>query len=224
LLGSLLRGRRQIEVVFDSDLAPDAVVAFYREQLAALGWRMPEESTRGGFTHGSATQSVTFCRSARGPALFIDATAAAVTQVRLTLRVDERRRCGRSGQSDLFARIPPLTPPAGDQQRAMGGSGGDDSVYMTGLLTTDRVMQEIADHYQAQLARAGWVRHAASTTESTTVITYTITDEDGLPWRGSLFLLQRPGSLREYLLLVWLEADEGATVPDGGWAAWSRRS
>jgi len=223
LLGSLMRGRQQIDVVFDTTLTPDAVLAFYREGLATAGWRMPKAREHGGFAHGSPTRDVTFCRSERGPGLRVDAVpATGVTQVRLTVLVDERNRCGGAGRQDPFARIPPLTTPEGSEQRAMGGSGDGARAHATAKLTTDLEVKAVADHYRLQLDRVGWVQSEAGEAGPAAWAAYSFTDETGAPWRGSLFVMRQPGAPREYVLQVWVDAGEATTAPDGGWAAWAR--
>jgi hypothetical protein len=128
------------------------------------------------------------------------------------------RGMGGAGRHDIFSRIPRLTPPIGGEQRAMGGSGGGDSAHATATLTVDLEVQAVADHYRAQLDQAGWARGDTGQAGPAAWSTHTFTDEDGSPWRGSFFLLQRPRAPREYMLQVWVEADTDAAASPADWA------
>ena len=219
--GSLIRGRQRITILLDTDLSPDATIAFYRDRLGAAGWTLADTHDRGGFSHGEATRNVPFCRSKRGPTLRVDAVSVAdVTQIQLELHLDEHYLC-RGKRHDIFERIPRLTPPAGEQ-RAMGGSGSEESAFTSARLTTDLDLPTVAQHYRTQLTEAGWVQVEARQPGPLAQSDYTFTDQDGAPWRGSLLVLHQPRMAGTYLVQVLIEADSVPEAADGGWAEWSR--
>src|ERR1700680_1295181 len=54
VLGTLIRGPEQIDIVLKSELSPDEVLSFYKERMAASGWNALDDMARpmhGGFVH-----------------------------------------------------------------------------------------------------------------------------------------------------------------------------
>ena len=226
ILGTLLRGQFGLTVFLDAPPAPDAVRAFFREQLAGAGWTMPPVNQAaprpGGFLHVAAAdgERLLFCHGPRGPALWLRADAApdAPTAVQLELLTDARHSpCAPQPRAPgLWPALPSLAAPPRAEQFAEGGGSSTDLVQTHARLRTDRDPAAVAAHYAAQLDEAGWRRTDAGTAGPFAWSGWTFRDADGQEWRGLLTSLARPDRPGEFLLS--LRAEWAADGDGGGWA------
>ncbi len=221
LLGSLVRGRQNVEIMFDSDDAPDAVLGFYSERLAAAGWQRVEQPRPiGGFTFGTSMEHVLYCRAARGPGLIIMADGAQndATQVRLDLQLDPRHspcvHLGRSEMDNSWAVIPTLRPPQGALQTPSGGGGGGNHVFSAATLTSDLAIADVAAHYVAQLEQAGWTRQGEAQAAPLVSSTWTFDDQTGQAWQGLFLVVEMATTPRQYMVQAHAYWPTGG--PDGG--------
>ncbi len=165
VVGSMVRGRREISIVLDSDQPAEQVLGFYRERLTAAGWRVPTLPGHGGFTSGFMDRRAIYCWGSRGPALYVYARplSGGPTDVRLDLHLDARHSpCGQRFMGpEMENLIPFLSPPTGGRQSPEGGGGGGDSWRSYATLETDLDLAAVAEHYARQLEQAGWTRMGA---------------------------------------------------------------
>ena len=122
LIGSVVRGQ-DVTVLFDTLLAPEDLLAFYRARTSAAGWteQEPFPGPRGnGFVQAMPRQMAyaLFFATSHGPSLRLMASPAAanVTEAQLTLETEPNRH----GQGPLRRQmnhdmelIPPLIAPDG---------------------------------------------------------------------------------------------------------------
>lgn len=223
LLGGIVSPRQETTVILQTDLSPDAAVAFYRERLIAEGWTEPERggSRESGFV-ASMTEMrhrATFCRSDREPPLIVFAfdEAGGRSGLRLTIPSEQSpfghgcRRQRRGGSPDFMQSIlPPLVGPLNTSQQPHGGGGSPDRVHSDAELIGDLDLAALPGHYYPQIEQAGWTQQEAG--ENGPVIWSTWTFEiDGEPWRGNFYVLQRPDLPRHFMLHIqaeWAVNDE----------------
>ena len=218
LVGSFVSTAEETQIVLDTEQTPDEVMAFYSEQMQAMGWAEPDVLRRlrqreGGFTHTFPypVSSVTFCQGRHGPALGVSAMAGqndrATTDVRLHL--DTRTRNSPCLQSsEIFmavgALLPSLEPPSGASQQVFGGGSNSESASTAATLTMERdlALAELATHYAEQLEQAGWQRTGEGSSGPQAWNTWQLRDPDQERWVGVFTLLQIPETQRQYALQV----------------------
>ncbi|MGH2497765.1 MAG: hypothetical protein ACRDIV_23935 [Ktedonobacteraceae bacterium] len=224
VLGTLIRGPEQIDIVLDSELSPSAVLNFYKEHMSASGWNELDEmrhATPGGFVHSgfrAFENRTTFCKGPDGPAFIINAfeRKQGQTDVRLDINVGSeyspcaqpnrmQRRMAHHGMQNL---IPPLEPPKGAKQQGGGGGGGGDSWHSNATLDTEMQLDALVPHYTAQLEKGGWIRTDEGISGPLAWSTWTFQDEDKENWNGLFFILKRPGKERQYVLEARIDWDK----------------
>lgn len=194
IVGSLVRGQKSVEVVFDIDQPADRVLDFYREYLTAAGWRELEFlGPPGGFV--STAFPVTFCQDALDLSLSVTAypMEEAPTDVRLHLHTASDDSPCRQPWSPAGWRIPMPRLVAPPRARQLGGpitiSGAPGS---SAMLETRLDGPALMAHYTAQLERAGWTRHDAGQDGPAVWSTWVLKDEAGQPWQGVFVVLEVP--------------------------------
>ncbi len=217
--------------VLDAPLSADAVLAFYRERMPALGWREQEVPGRqphgqGGFTFRRplTIESALFFQGPRGPSLNVVAALrpqpGALTEVSLMFRIrppDRMQGPLSQRMNGMQEMIPPLEPPEGAEQQGGGAGGGGGSWRTDAMLLTDRRLVAVAAHYDAQLAGAGWQLSRSGLTPPVAWSTWTLTDTEGEPWRGFLIIVQHPEDEHHYVLDLHVDWVGGEPdLPAGG--------
>ncbi len=227
VLGTLIRNPHDATILLDSSMPPGGVLDFYKEHMRAAGWeeQPPFHLTSGGFVHSMPFpgEGVTFCRSPKGPSLQVAALAKGEkTDVRLTLDLTAQNcqhpRMQRARTMEKL--IPPLyAPPEASQQG--GGSGwSDNEAHTSAMLQLPAAMEieQLAEHYYAQLAQAGWQRIEAGHVGAMAGSTWKFQDEGHENWRGVLFIMRINETL-EYALYLHVRAESARGWPSRGWAA-----
>lgn len=224
-------------VVLETTLTKEQVREFYLERLVGLGWSKPEGPMgmrNSGFEYQipemEQMMGLTFCGGDNGPALtiriFDDGDGNGATDVILNYLInpqnspcDKRQRMQHRMMMPESI-LPSLSAPRGDIQVPGGGgrSGGQES--SSAKLRSDKPLEEIARHYQAQLENAGWTVMKEMVEESSAQSTYSFQDGDENQYRGYLLVLARPEA--EGMYYVSLEADESGKQDGmygrGGWS------
>lgn len=227
VVGSLVRGnQRGISIVLDASEPAEQVLEFYRARLSAAGWRSPElpHHGGGGFTPDFMANRVTYCYSARGPALNVAAESAPgkPTDVQLDLQTDPRYLpCGARARhmGDMHDMIPTLAPPPGARQTPQGGGGGGDSWHSQAILLTELDLAAVAAHYAGQLTGAGWTQGANGESGPAAWSAWSLRDEDGEPWHGLLFILKQPEAEGQYYLIIRVELDASESGQGPSWVS-----
>ncbi len=233
VLGTLIRGPEQIDVVLDSELAPSTVLSFYKERMVESGWNELDEMRHamhgGGFVHSgfhAFENHTTFCKGPEGTAFTINAYehTPGHTDIRLDINFGSvyspcaqpnrmQRRMAHNGMHNL---IPSLEPPKGAKQQGGGGGGGGDSWHSNAMLDTEMQLDALTPHYTAQLVKGGWSRTDEGVSGPLAWSTWTFQDEDKENWNGLFFILKRPGKERQYVLEVRIDWDKKEETR-GGW-------
>lgn len=235
VLGTLIHGPENIDIVLDSELSPDAVLSFYKERMAEMGWNELEMMgpMHGGFMHSrypGFVHHTTFCQGADGPGLTLNTIEGKQqgSDIRLHLafgseyspcaQIHQRHQRMHRGLHDL---IPPLLPPAGAKQYGGGGSGGGvGSWHTTASLETDLDLATLLAHYSQQLEKGGWSRTGEGFSGPLAWTTWTFQDEDKENWSGLFFILKMPGKEREHALEVRIDWEKKAQQR-GGWFSYT---
>ncbi len=219
VVGSLARSEPDphdeptVEVVLDARMPAREVRHAYREQMSAAGWSEPERQgpKGGGFGFRPVGTTALFCRSERGPALFLSAHEEnpgdrdAPTNVRLRLITGSRYSpCAPEPhyEPEFDRIIPHLEPPLGSYQWPGGGGGGTGDAYSTATLDSELDAAAIGAHYVAQLKEGGWSLSDEGQGRPQAWSTWSFIDEDGQPWSGVFFALRLAGSSQRYFLFV----------------------
>jgi hypothetical protein len=236
LFGSLQRSASHAEVIFDTPLPEQEVLAFYRERLPAAGWQEDESfpgMRQGGFVHtrlgiGALSQ---WYQGTRGPTLHVQAFSGQGGRTDVRLNLDLSGRNSPAQRARMHRRhmmghdfLPPLLAPAGATQMGGGGGGGGESYYSSATLETTADLTTLIAHYAGQLEQAGWTRTDEGQSGPLAWHAWTFQDEDGEPWRAVFFMLKMPGTEDQYSLYMRADwANKGGTSGAGGfsWAPMS---
>jgi hypothetical protein len=220
IVGSVERARHGVTAVLDCTQPPAEILDFYKQRLTAAGWTSPETPhMQGGFQHTFFANHATYCYSARGPALSVQANAGpnAPSDVRLDLQTDPRfspcSRQHRMATRGLVSLIPALSPPQHSRQLAAGGGGGGTSWRSDATLQTDLDLDTLASHYGSQLESAGWTSAGTGQDGPLAWSTSTFRDSDDEPWRGLFFILKRPDAASDHFLTVRVDAEMDGNYP-----------
>ncbi len=225
VIGSFIRPPEDTLLLFDTEQSSTEIIAFYTQQMQAVGWSEPDVLRRqrqhheGGFTHTAIRASyITLCKGRRGPALMVSASRGQnegeKTQVRLNL--DTRSHGSPCTQSSEFFiavsnLIPTLEPPSGGRQWAGGGGGSNSESASTSAtldMESDIALPLLAEHYTRQIEQGGWQRTGEGSTELMAWSTWELRDKENERWMGVFTLLQVPGMEHKYYMQMninWVE-------------------
>ena len=219
IVGSIVRSdSHSIEIIADSALEPDAVVAFFDDALAD-GWESAQGGMMpvGGFVENPFTMGQ-FCYNEGEAALNINASSApsGMTDIRFyIISPGDAYMCAGGSEmavQDAFRLLPRLTTPEGVELLPGSGGGGGGgfpgrrSASSTANLTTERPLQDIADDYNAQLVDAGWEQSDSAVSGGVAWSGWTFTDETGARWGGTFTITASPTDDGEYA--AWLMIQE----------------
>lgn len=219
VVGSVARSPEVADIVLDVPLAPEQVVAFYQERLAALGRQQPEEMAGhrpGGFAPSDLRMPhhAHFARSAGPGSLNFSVWTGKNGVADVRLHVDmhtenpspaRQRRLRQQRMHGAHNLLPWIEAPAGARQMGGGGSGGEDSYYSQATVETEMDLAALAAHYAAQLEKGDWTRTGEGQSGPLAWHTWTFQDADQEPWEGLFSLLKVPGKERKHLLTLYVE-------------------
>jgi hypothetical protein len=235
IVGSVVRSPDVAEIVLDVPLAPEQVLAFYRERLSAAGWQPPEEQEGhrpGGFAPSNfhmPNHAFFARRDGPGSLHFTVWTGkGGIADVRVNADMSEQaarqQRMHRRRMHGIHDLLPWIEPPAGAQQMGGGGSGGEDSFYSLATVETDMDLSSLAAHYAAQLEKAGWTRTDAGQSGPLAWHTWTLQDEEQEPWDGLFSIMKVPGKERRHMLSLSIEWANKPEPRGSGWFSYARLS
>jgi hypothetical protein len=188
------------QIVFDVELTSGEVTEFYTQTLTAAGWQPAPQDTQGGFV-GPGDFPSRFCRENGDGYLEVWSLdpAEGPTDVRLNLYMSAAscfyQERGPGSMDEGMSLIPSLEAPAGTQMLGGGsGSSGDGSAYISTDLESSLTAEALLEHYNAQLAAAGWKLVDQGVTPVVAWSTWKLADEDGHEWGGTLIVME--GHLR----------------------------
>lgn len=184
-------------LVLDTGLSPDEVQDFYADELMAGGWELPAiDNAAPGFVPQAASSN--YCFDDGNVFLSVGALSIAegVTDLRLDLHMDaEPFMCDGGGMGmgytpEHFKLIPPLVSPDGTVLAGNGSGGSDSDAEARVQLNTTLTASELVVHYNQQLESAGWEPLTQSDGDGAAWSTWSVTDEHGKVWSGTLFVIE----------------------------------
>ena len=189
------------DVAFDTALSPQELLNFYKQTLGGTDWLVANEtvSPPSAFS-GQANAYASFCYQQGATTLNVNAYSdgRGVTSVNLNIQVpgDPYMCTGQQSMPNdpLFSLIPSLALPEGVIVKSnMGGGfsyytpvGRSNSVGA--VLESERTLADIANDYNAQLAASGWQQDFAENSEHSAMSRWTLTDDTGKAWKGTLLI------------------------------------
>jgi hypothetical protein len=141
-----------------------------------------------------------------------------VTDLRLQLLFHPRQSpCAHRDHEPPFERLlPKLKAPTGASQIPRGGGGGGASWYTSAAIESDLDRQAIGDHYDRQIAQAGWTRTGEGSDEQQAWSAWSFTDADGQAWQELFSIVKVPQTPRQHFLQLYIAwADDSAA--GSGW-------
>jgi hypothetical protein len=208
ILGSIVRGRGNYQIVFDAVQSPEQVEAFYRDRLKVEGWVPQAETFRiGGFDSSTSSIPDIYCQSPTGPALFLTIGSAenSFTPVSLTLSANQVEQIcrARSSEWDLQASpLPRLGNPKDTEVAAKGGGGGGDQFYSLAGITTKLSSQALFADYAAQLKKSGWIQQANGQERGLNWSIWRFQDQQKQSWQAFMTFTQVEGRPGEYIARI----------------------
>ena len=220
-------GGARVEVVLDAPGTPSTLQAFFDEAFAAQGWSPPPAlisgpSGGGGFQPqpGGPTSRIFCPADAQG---YVTVSLRPLTETTADVRLGvypaapTPTASGLGGYatpcavSDLTGApsrpfsyqtlqspIPALTPPAGVGLQSMGQSGGSGSWSSEALAQTELSASALEQHFQQQLAEAGWILSEQGASGSLAWSSWRVESETQ-EWYGMLLVLELPVEQRRVL-------------------------
>lgn len=245
IVGSVI-GERRTDIFFDTKMPAPELDKLYSDWMAELGWMNLHNRDQTGALQASGFVSFprtrnaslrplrgpndsfreTYYKDEAGPTLTIYANSprdevVAVQVTYQTYEHPERSPVWHRAHAS-FAALPSLYPPEGATQKMGGGGGGNGGAWRQMILTADRDIASVAEHYNNQLAEAGWERVdsgvRSGVDDSRTAASYwRFIDDSGRRWRGVLAALCHPDSPHDYFLIIETRWTAGPTLdPSGG--------
>jgi hypothetical protein len=190
------------DVAFDTTETPQAVVDFYKQAFTDPDWLLTNESVVPPSAFSGQTNAYSsFCYQQGAATLNVNAynEGRGITNVNVVMQVPgDIYMCSPSQapvNDPIMSLIPSLALPEGvTVQSNMGGglsyytpNGRSNSVGA--ILQSERSLTDIANDYNAQLAAVGWQQVFTENSEHTALSNWTLTDETGKTWHGSLLIL-----------------------------------
>ncbi len=212
VIGSLVRGEEETEIILDAPQSPDEVVSFYKERLTTGGWEMPEAAGQpSGFVSSGVESGASFCQEEADVALWVYASESErdMTDVRLNLSDARNSVCNlRMGPGDLDSPIPVLAAPRGARQMSAGGGSSGDAHDQSATLDTELSSAELATHYAEQLEAAGWTRQDEGAAGPIAWSRWQVEDDRGDQWHGLFFVIEIPGQLEKRFAYIRVDLTE----------------
>lgn len=213
IFGSVLLGETEIDVIVDSPLTAEEIMAFYRQELASQNWtEMDVSGMERGFMEWSTGSF--FCQGSNDTSL-----AVAVyprengSDIRLDISSDpECSPCSFSGSDDFLKPIPKLVAPRNaslSNQNYMTGCG--NQVTTSADVMTELNSSALAAHFADQLKAANWTAISQEESGPAAWSAWEFEDEEGLIWDGFLTALELPGG--ENKRFVMMQARQGERCP-----------
>jgi hypothetical protein len=205
------------DVAFDTGDAPQALIDFYKQAFSGADWMVTNESVSPPSAFSGQTSAyASFCYQQGVATVNVNAynEGRGVTNVNLNIQVPGDVYTCSSQQAPIndpvMSLIPSLALPEGVILKSnMGGGfsyytpmGRSNSVGA--ILETTRPLADIANDYNAQLAAAGWQAVFSESSEHSALSTWTLSDEAGKTWHGSL-LIVADNEANVYNALIYIE-------------------
>lgn len=205
IAGSVLVPNTTMTAVGDVPQSKDDVLAFYTDQLQALGWT--EQGPR--VSISKAQSQFTFCLKAKNLALQVSALEKApnASDLRLLLLMDPKYGgclpiTHVEESSSMATDVSDLSVLASERLISQSGAGGTYDHSTTLIFDTDLEVQAILDNFVKQLEAKGWRQLESGSGPSLHWSTWTYQDQEKQTWNGVLDLFQSPQNSSRYFLAV----------------------
>jgi hypothetical protein len=207
-IGSITGGWMDYQLIFDSDLDSKAVNVFYSKNLPDRGWQQaPVNQRQGGFISQS-DQYQYYCRKDGNAYLTIETPSMfeGKTGIRLTLDTNpDPQMCDASAAGTGYSHdklLPQLKAPEGTLVQGGGAGMSDRDAEISASLSSKLSTGELLEIYDQQLVDAGWEMQNSDSGEGGAWSQWTIKDEQGKAWLGSLIIVKSsPNSDSLYAVL-----------------------
>jgi len=195
-----------LQLILDVPLSLEEVVSFYEQSLLETGWQAATNIGQGG-GFVSAEMGLTYCL---GEEKYLNLQAGPIsestTDVRMYVQGTEGYSPCRpaSGYEDgISPLIPTLKNPPGSSMTGGGGGGSSDTdAYTEANLQTELPASEVAAYYHEQLQTVGWTLLESGGAEGHAWSYWSLTDEKGEEWFGTLILTKVPPSSDELFAYI----------------------
>lgn len=214
VIGTLVRQdeRPSTQIILDTEMPQDEVIETLSETLQAQGFQAPAQREPTTVFQSTSPRDFTELCSPDDE-LAVTFTAFEVTddttQVRINIVADEEHGpCGEAKTTEparFSDRLPTLSPPEDTTVRSSGSSRGSNFTEAEAELISDLSVDELAEHYQDQLANAGWDMTDASQTDVTAWSAWSFTDDEDNDWTATFYLVQRGPESDQYLVMLRAE-------------------
>ena len=210
VLGSIVRGSDAFDIVIEATQSPEAIIAFYDEQLLSSGWQAAQfpASTWNFTTVDDEEYSPNvFCSSAEGYTLYISAwTFQANQPTHIYLSMSQATSgvmplaCNASTANTLPP-LPTLELPEGvNPSTSNSGVEDDFQVFYTDIIiATDLTSEALLSHLSQQFDQAGWTPAQRSDSDVQSQASWTYEDEQGQTWQSAIDVIKL-GATDEYFL------------------------
>jgi hypothetical protein len=211
--------RPTYDIMFDTPLAPEAVLAFYTEHLP--DWQGEDMQDYLGRQGGFQSQILAnmHIRSFVHPTfgsltVEADALPSGLSAVRVRSNVDQRRprmrrQAPHHSPLDLLPRLAP--PPAAQSAFSRGGGGSDTNVQATAQVIGALALADVATHYAAQLRAAGWQVQQEAVQAPVAWSVWQFSPADQEAWHAVLTIIQDPSHSEEFTLYLQAQYMPGIT-------------
>ena len=207
-IGSITGGWVDYQLLYDTALDAKAVTDFYSKSLADTGWEQaPTNQGQSGFVSQS-NQYQMYCQEGGKAYLNIETPSISEgkTGIRLTLDTSpDPYQCDANAVNSGYTHeklLPQLKAPAGTLVQGGGAGMSDRDAEISASLESDLSPAELLEFYNQQLLEAGWEMQNSDNGEGGAWSQWTLKDEQGKDWLGSLIVVKSsPNSNSLYALL-----------------------
>ena len=210
ILGSIVRGGNSFDIVLESTQTPEAIIAFYEEQLLSSGWQAAQfPASTWNFTTAEDEEHSpnVFCSDTEGYTLDISTwtlQANQPTNIYLSMNQPSPEvmplACNVSA-ADTLPPLPTLQLPEGVKP-STSNSGVEDNFqafHTDIIIATDLTSEALLSHLSQQFDQAGWTPTERSDSGVQSQASWTVEDEQGQTWQSEIDVIKL-GASDEYFL------------------------
>lgn len=173
--------------------SPQQVESYYRQQLQAAGWTVPDSGTgrtRGFVSPLSIPDPIVFCQEANRMMLTLvtQSKGENLTAANLNLTRQDYSLCVRIATrfDPIEVPLPNLVSPPDARVSNIGGGGSNDSWVSSATIETSIDRQTLLNHYKEQLEQAGWRSEGSGNSEAANWSYLTLENSQGPRWQALL--------------------------------------
>ncbi|MCC6166706.1 MAG: hypothetical protein IT329_05710 [Caldilineaceae bacterium] len=215
--GYVQRGEfEQNLLLLSSSGTPEALADTVRQDLLGQGYTMPVDNSASGqvFLPSDPLMPEFLCSPDGRYTIFLSVSGLANEPAVMRININRSSPgdiCSQGGvpyASMTTGILPQLAPPPNTQLRSSGGGGGGNMVSADAELQTALTAQELAAHYSAQLAAAGWEQLDSSSAAAVEWSAWRLSDAQGNSWTATFYIVQKGDSPTTFLTTLRADAQE----------------